>query len=61
MGTHGVGHRNDNGSHAMHFSVNGQKHEIDVDVRSSVLDLLREQLGLTGSKKGRDHGPVRRL
>jgi xanthine dehydrogenase YagT iron-sulfur-binding subunit len=36
--------------------VNGEEHEIEVDTRTSLLDLLREQLGLTGSKKGCDHG-----
>ena len=40
----------------MHFRVNGHDREADVDVRTSVLDLLREHLGLTGSKKGCDHG-----
>jgi len=29
---------------------------LDVDVRTSLLDALREHLGLTGSKKGCDHG-----
>ena len=37
--------------------VNGGERQIDgLDVRTSLLDLLREQLGLTGSKKGCDHG-----
>ncbi len=40
----------------MHFTINGQSHDIDVDVRTSLLDLCREHLGLTGSKKGCDHG-----
>ena len=40
----------------MHFTINGQAHEADPDIRTSVLDLLREHLGLTGSKKGCDHG-----
>ena len=40
----------------MHFMINGQSHDIDVDVRTSLLDLCREHLGLTGSKKGCDHG-----
>ncbi|QQV76708.1 2Fe-2S iron-sulfur cluster binding domain-containing protein [Sphingomonas aliaeris] len=40
----------------MHFTINGQSHEADVDIRTSVLDLLREHIGLTGSKKGCDHG-----
>jgi xanthine dehydrogenase YagT iron-sulfur-binding subunit len=36
--------------------VNGEPHAVVVDNRLSVLDLLREKLGLTGSKKGCDHG-----
>jgi xanthine dehydrogenase YagT iron-sulfur-binding subunit len=36
--------------------VNGMEHSLDVDTRTSLLDLLRERLGLTGSKKGCDHG-----
>jgi xanthine dehydrogenase YagT iron-sulfur-binding subunit len=40
----------------MHFTINGQRREADVDVRTTLLDLLREHLDLTGSKKGCDHG-----
>ncbi|HEX4519111.1 MAG TPA: 2Fe-2S iron-sulfur cluster-binding protein [Gaiellaceae bacterium] len=36
--------------------VNGIRHRLAVDTRTSLLDLLREELGLTGSKKGCDHG-----
>jgi xanthine dehydrogenase YagT iron-sulfur-binding subunit len=36
--------------------VNGILHRLIVDPRTSLLDLLRERLGLTGSKKGCDHG-----
>jgi xanthine dehydrogenase YagT iron-sulfur-binding subunit len=36
--------------------VNGTERELEVDTRTSLLDLLREQVGLTGSKKGCDHG-----
>lgn len=36
--------------------VNGQRHDLDVDHRVTLLDLLREHLGLTGAKKGCDHG-----
>jgi xanthine dehydrogenase YagT iron-sulfur-binding subunit len=36
--------------------VNGQPHTLSVDTRTSLLDLLREHLGLTGAKKGCDHG-----
>src|SRR4051794_25814780 len=36
--------------------VNGQQRALALDVRTSLLDALREHLGLTGSKKGCDHG-----
>jgi xanthine dehydrogenase YagT iron-sulfur-binding subunit len=36
--------------------VNGTAHDLNLDPRSSLLDVLREQLGLTGCKKGCDHG-----
>lgn len=36
--------------------VNGAHRNVDVDVRATLLDVLRERLGLTGTKKGCDHG-----
>ena len=36
--------------------VNGTTHAVDVEPRVSLLDTLREHLGLTGTKKGCDHG-----
>jgi xanthine dehydrogenase YagT iron-sulfur-binding subunit len=36
--------------------INGVEHSLAVDTRVSLLDLLREHLGLTGAKKGCDHG-----
>ncbi len=36
--------------------VNGEEHHLEIDVRTTLLDLLREHLGLTGAKKGCDHG-----
>ncbi len=36
--------------------VNGKPHTITVDHRSVLLDVLREDLDLTGAKKGCDHG-----
>src|SRR5436309_14483992 len=36
--------------------VNGRDHSLVVDTRTTILDLLRERLGLTGAKKGCDHG-----
>jgi len=38
------------------LEVNGQEHRLALDVRTSLLDALREHLGLTGAKKGCDHG-----
>ena len=38
------------------LTVNGQPQEVQVDPRVTLLDLLREHLHLTGSKKGCDHG-----
>ncbi|PRX09577.1 UNVERIFIED_ORG: xanthine dehydrogenase YagT iron-sulfur-binding subunit [Martelella mediterranea] len=38
------------------FQVNGEQIAMDVDARASLLDLLRERLALTGTKKGCDHG-----
>jgi xanthine dehydrogenase YagT iron-sulfur-binding subunit len=36
--------------------VNGTAHRLTVDTRTTLLDALRERLGLTGTKKGCDHG-----
>src|SRR5687768_6076014 len=38
------------------ITVNGQPRSLDLDPRTTLLDLLRERLGLTGTKKGCDHG-----
>ncbi len=38
------------------FTVNGRAVELTVDPRATLLDTLRETLGLTGTKKGCDHG-----
>ena len=38
------------------LTVNGHARRLDVDVRTSLLDALREHLQLTGAKKGCDHG-----
>ncbi len=40
----------------MHFTINDKPVEVAFDVRTSLLDLLREHLGLTGSKKGCNQG-----
>ncbi len=38
------------------LTINGRDYQLAVDPRTSLLDLLREHLALTGSKKGCDHG-----
>lgn len=38
------------------LTVNGQKWSVAIDPRTSLLDLLREHMALTGAKKGCDHG-----
>ena len=38
------------------LNVNGAAHPLQLEPRVSLLDALRERLGLTGSKKGCDHG-----
>jgi xanthine dehydrogenase YagT iron-sulfur-binding subunit len=38
------------------LSVNGRDHHLTLDPRVTLLDALREHLGLTGSKKGCDQG-----
>ncbi len=38
------------------LTLNGERHEFTVDPWVTLLDLVREQFGLTGSKKGCDHG-----
>jgi xanthine dehydrogenase YagT iron-sulfur-binding subunit len=41
---------------AVTLKVNGAPHQLDLDPRTTLLDALREQLGLTGTKKGCDRG-----
>jgi xanthine dehydrogenase YagT iron-sulfur-binding subunit len=38
------------------LNVNGQEQHLQLDPRASLLDTLREEIGLTGTKKGCDHG-----
>ncbi|MEV0443135.1 2Fe-2S iron-sulfur cluster-binding protein [Streptomyces spectabilis] len=38
------------------LTVNGEKHALPVDHRATLLDVLRERLDLTGTKKGCDQG-----
>jgi xanthine dehydrogenase YagT iron-sulfur-binding subunit len=41
---------------ALTLTVNGREQRLLVDSRASLLDTLRDHLGLTGAKKGCDHG-----
>lgn len=41
---------------AVELRVNGQPRHVTVDTRLSLLDLLRDELGLTGAKPGCEHG-----
>ena len=38
------------------FAINDVRHDLSIDPRVTLLDLLREELYLTGTKKGCDHG-----
>ena len=40
----------------MDFRINGRALSVDVDLRTSLLDLLRDHLGLSGAKKGCNQG-----
>ena len=40
----------------LQLEINGKQYNLEVDARTSLLDLLREQLNLTGTKKGCDMG-----
>jgi len=42
--------------HAMQLIVNGETRLLTIDPRTTLLDALREHIGLTGSKKGCDQG-----
>jgi xanthine dehydrogenase YagT iron-sulfur-binding subunit len=43
-------------SEQVRLTINGQRYALDLDPRTTLLDALREHLGLTGSKKGCDQG-----
>ena len=38
------------------LQVNGREHQLAIDPRATLLETLRDRLGLTGTKKGCDHG-----
>jgi xanthine dehydrogenase YagT iron-sulfur-binding subunit len=44
-------------SERVRLTINERPYALDLDPRTTLLDLLREHLGLTGSKKGCDQGP----
>jgi len=44
------------GKTPLRLRINGQEHEIYVEPRRTLLDVLRTDLGLTGTKKGCDEG-----
>lgn len=43
-------------SKSVRMKINGTVHQLTVDTRATLLDALREQLGMPGTKKGCDHG-----
>jgi carbon-monoxide dehydrogenase small subunit len=42
--------------HSIELKVNGDIYEVDVEPRRTLLEVLRENLGLTGTKQGCDDG-----
>jgi xanthine dehydrogenase YagT iron-sulfur-binding subunit len=44
------------GNLSIALNVNGERRDLDIDPRATLLDCLRETLGLAGTKKGCDHG-----
>jgi len=40
----------------IHLDINGHRHTLQLEPRVTLLDALRDRLGLTGTKKGCDHG-----
>lgn len=43
-------------THTISLIINGKQHELAVEPWTTLLDLLREHLDMTGTKKGCDHG-----
>ena len=46
----------DTDGYDLQLRINGDTYRVTTDIRSTLLDLLRERLHLTGTKKGCDHG-----
>jgi xanthine dehydrogenase YagT iron-sulfur-binding subunit len=49
-------HTEGSNSVPVHLNVNGEDHALELDARTTLLDCLRENLKLAGTKKGCDHG-----
>jgi xanthine dehydrogenase YagT iron-sulfur-binding subunit len=47
---------NTEGPLSIALSINGAAYRLGLDIRTTLLDALREHIGLAGSKKGCDHG-----
>jgi xanthine dehydrogenase YagT iron-sulfur-binding subunit len=50
------GTASDPASATIALRINGRTHQLKVDLRATLLDTLRERIGLTGTKKGCDRG-----
>ena len=55
-GATGRAHASAPSSVSVTVTVNGRQHALTLDPRTTLLDVLREHLDLTGTKKGCDHG-----
>jgi xanthine dehydrogenase YagT iron-sulfur-binding subunit len=49
-------HKPAEGEHRIQLNVNGQTHTLNVPANAILLDVVRDRLQLTGTKKGCDHG-----
>ncbi|MBV7534889.1 (2Fe-2S)-binding protein [Duganella sp. sic0402] len=45
-----------NSTYSVRLNINGEPQQFEVEAWMSLLDLLRERAGMTGTKKGCDHG-----
>ncbi|NMH99952.1 (2Fe-2S)-binding protein [Pseudonocardia acidicola] len=45
-----------NPKHVVNLTVNGESHEVLIESRRTLADVLREDVGLTGTKLGCEHG-----
>jgi len=48
--------QSDHKGRAMNFTINEHSYEVELDSPTSLLDLFRDHLALTGTKKGCDQG-----